>query len=157
MPPRNAEHKTQLTLYLPDSLIAELDRQRAANADRDELTRNAHAVFLLSRALRERAVSSTTASRRPATAGPRRRVPLEQVPMGDTRGTPFETEGARLKAARVDAGLTQTLLAVAVSAGSGPNSAPTSRQQVDRAERAATLDGYPALRAWLQGQAKAEP
>jgi hypothetical protein len=54
-------------------------------------------------------------------------------------------EGTRLKAARIAAGLTQPALGIAA----GRDGVAVSRPQVERAERAASLDAWPALRAWL--------
>lgn len=132
-------HKEQITLYLTDAVVAELDRQRAATEERGEVSRNAHAVFLLERALMARAAPA---------AKPRKIIRRGAEQLARDAAPAPENEGARLRAARDAAGLTQPQLAEKLTGDVGH----VSRNQIHRAERAASLDGYPALRAWLQAQ-----
>lgn len=139
------ERKEQVSLYLPAGVLAELDRQRMATSERGEVTRSQHAAFLLERALRERAMPSPPKPpkivARPFQASPNAAEQARDAAAG---------EGARLRSARLAAGLTVEALAAQLSS----ENVSVSRGQVQRAERAASLDGYPALRAWLQAQEK---
>ena len=90
---------------------------------------------------------ATLAEQEQPTPKPRKivRRPAPTTPLATPAAESIAHEGARLKEARGAAGLAQTALAYVVSV----DGVEVSRQQVDRAERAATLDQWPALRAWL--------
>jgi hypothetical protein len=141
--------------------IAQIDRMRVGTPDRPEVKRAAWVAWATEQFIAAHAPAKVpqVPARHRAVARP---FPLEDVRRGaeqlagdaalrpessapQTEGPTVLalSEGARLGVARKWAGLSHAALGEATG---------TSRGMVQRAERATTLDGYPALRAWLERQ-----
>jgi hypothetical protein len=143
-----AMSKVLVSVHLEPEQVAKLDRLAKGSGVTAPTTRSKQAGFMLARAID--AVDEGAAKPRKIIARP---FPKDGATVLVThpamemasKAMAAEHEGAHLKAARVAAGLTQPGLAAAVSS----ESVQVSRPQVERAERAASLDAWPALRAWL--------
>lgn len=138
-----------VNIYLEDASLAKVDRLRAGTPTSPGASRNAYCSWLVTQAL-----AGIPDTKAPKAKPPRSTLHILATPAAEAA----LHEGARLRAARIAAGLSHEALAESVSNGiaADPERArsvpPVSRGQVQRAERAGALDGYPALRAWLEGQ-----
>ena len=124
--------------------IAHIDRFRAATPGRPEVKRAAWVAWATDQWIKSQAPAASKA--------PRRSIVEERTELRRAVPPPPDHEGARLRAARMRAGLSHGALAQAASIqgdcgkGGTIDGEQVSRGQVQRAERAASLDGYPALR-----------
>lgn len=133
--------KTMVNVSFPNEVLAQIDRHRAGGRGRPEVKRAAWVAWATAQFIATLGEQEKPPSR--SVEGPKTKA-LRELVAADAAGL----EGARLRAARETAGLTQPELAAALSS----ESVTVSRNQIHRAERALHLDGYPALRAWLQAQ-----
>ncbi len=121
--------------------MTRIDRMRAGTSGRPEVKRAAWVAWAT-----EQFIALCAGERAPVRETKRSRVVRVEPTGPETDTRPGGPEGHRLRAARIKADLSHADLAAGIS------SAKVSRGMVQRAERAATLDGYPALRAWLERQ-----
>lgn len=157
-----------INVSFPDDVVAQIDSARASGPGRPEVKRAAWVAWATAQFIAEhsreweRPVAKLPLRRRNAVYSPPRLLDARPVPHAQAEGTALaaareQTEGDRLRAARLKTGLTHEAMGEAcASVSDGPRTyAALSRGQVQRAERAATLDQWPALRAWLEGQERA--
>jgi len=136
----------QVNVFLDDAIIAKVDRLRAGTDARPETSRPKFLSWVIERSVGEMA-EPRKVSHNPRLSTAKHDRAFARMPdpirgVLDPVGAPHE--GARLKAARVAAGLSQPAL--------GALCGGLSRPAVQRAEASASLDVWLALRAWLERQ-----
>jgi len=132
--------KTTVGIALRDETVARIDALCAPTATSPRLTRSAYAAWLVERAV---AAMPEPGRRTVARSHPEKAATASRA-LATPSAIPLPREGAKLKAARAVAGLSQPAL--------GALCGGMSRVAVQRAEASATLNAWPALGAWLERQ-----